>query len=480
MHLSKRVQMQLAFFLTVSLIAGAVLSFGFLNLPAMAFGIGRYHVTVDLPRSNGLYPNANVTYRGTEVGRVQSIVLADNGVQADLTLNSSIPIPADLDAHIGSQSALGELFVDLVPHTDQGPRLVDGSVIPVDRVKIPPDVNGLLDATNQGLLAIPRDNLKTAIDEGYTAVGGLGPELSRIVKGSTTLAIDARTNLDALTTLIDQAKPVLDTQTDSADAIQNWAANVAALTSSLQHHDAAMQGVLTNAPATLDQGAQLFDRLRPTLPILLANLANLADVAVVYNANLEQILVLLPATVAAVQGAGLANRDVPQKYKGIYLSFNLSVNLPPPCTTGYLPAQQIRPPSEVDYPDRPAGDLYCRVPQDSPRNVRGARNIPCESRPGKRAPTVAMCESDENYVPLNDGNNWKGDPNATDSGQPVPQPRPTDAPPPPPVAFAQYDPATGSYVGPDGKRYTQSNLAADHPNPPTLHDLMTPPEEPHP
>ena len=32
-----------------------------------------------------------------------------------------------------------------------------------------------------------------------------------------------------------------------------------------------------------------------------------------------------------------------------------------------------------------------------------------------------MCESDEKYVPLNDGYNWKGDPNATLSGQPIPQ-----------------------------------------------------------
>ena len=70
-----------------------------------------------------------------------------------------------------------------------------------------------------------------------------------------------------------------------------------------------------------------------------------------------------------------------------------------------------------DYPDRPAGDLYCRVPQDSPFNVRGARNYPCLTVPGKRAPTVKMCESDEQYVPLNDGYNWKGDPNATLSGQ---------------------------------------------------------------
>ena len=30
-----------------------------------------------------------------------------------------------------------------------------------------------------------------------------------------------------------------------------------------------------------------------------------------------------------------------------------------------------------------------------------------------------MCESNEYYVPLNDGYNWKGDPNATLSGQPI-------------------------------------------------------------
>ena len=49
--------------------------------------------------------------------------------------------------------------------------------------------------------------------------------------------------------------------------------------------------------------------------------------------------------------------------------------------------------------------------------MRGARNIPCETVPGKRAPTVKLCESNEQYVPLNDGYNWKGDPNATLSGQ---------------------------------------------------------------
>src|SRR4029450_6476540 len=81
-------------------------------------------------------------------------------------------------------------------------------------------------------------------------------------------------------------------------------------------------------------------------------------------------------------------------------------------------------------------DVYCRIAQDSPFTaVRGARNYPCLTVPGKRAPTVKMCESDEQYVPLNDGNNWKGDPNATLSGQDIPQlppgTPPAQAAPPP-------------------------------------------------
>jgi phospholipid/cholesterol/gamma-HCH transport system substrate-binding protein len=168
----------------------------------------------------------------------------------------------------------------------------------------------------------------------------------------------------------------------------------------------------------------------------------------------------------------LANSST--KHKGIYLDFNLNLNLPPPCNTGFLPVQQQRSPSDQDYPERPAGELYCRIPQDSDMNVRGVRNIPCETKLDKRAPTVELCESDEQYVPLNEGLNWKGDPNATLSGQGVPQYAPgLDPRLPSPVAAVPYDPATGDYIGPDGKRYTQTDLA--HPDNKTWQSMLVPP-----
>lgn len=481
MHLNGRIKLQLAFFAIVSLVSGSIMAAFILHVPSRFFGIGEYRVTVNLPAAAGLYRNANVTYRGTEVGRVQGIELTRTGVNAELALDSNTPIPADVDAQIHSTNAVGEQYVELVPRSGDGPPLKRGDVIPISRTAVPPDINALLAATNRGLQAIPNDNLRTAIDEAYTAFGGLGPELSRIVDGTTKLAVDARTNLDSLTTLIDQSKPVLDTQTDTAGSIQQWAANVADITGQLRDHDGNLRGVLAQGPAAVEEARALLDRVKPTLPVLLSNLVSVADVAVTYQPNLEQLLVLLPPGIEVLQGAGLANRHTKQDYKGVFLSFNLNVNLPPPCTTGYLPATQQRPPAAVDYPDRVAGDLYCRVPQDSALAVRGARNLPCETRPGKRAPTVKMCESDEEYVPLNDGYNWKGDPNATLSGQAVPQPPPgipgsTAIPPPtPPIAVAEYDPASGTYIGPDGQKYTQRNLARDG-KPPTWQELLTPPD----
>lgn len=484
MRLGRAVTIQLVIFTFVALVASTIVIFGYIRLPALLFGAGHYTVTVQLPASGGLYARANVTYRGTEVGRVTDVRLTDSDVEAVLSLRSDVHIPSDLDAQVHSVSGIGEQYVALLPRNGNGPSLKDGDVIPLSHSSIPPDINSLLSAANRGLQAIPPENVATVVNESYDAVGGLGPDLARLVQGSTQLAIDARHNLDPLTTLIDQSRPVLDSQANTSDAISGWASHLANITRQLQANDSAVADLLVKGGSAASEARQLVDRLQPSLPVLLANLVSIDKVAITYQPALEQLLVLLPAGTADLQGIAVANKD--NKHPGLYFAFNLNVNLPPPCTTGYLPAQQIRPPNFEDAPDRPSGDLYCRIPKDSPITaVRGARNYPCLNRPGKTAPTVKMCESDEEYVPLNEGTNWKGDPNATFSGQDIPQRAPGAAPPlnktpppqqvpVPPIAIAQYDPASGTYIGPDGRIYTQSDLAQSSKGE-TWQSMLTPP-----
>lgn len=503
-RLNRRVKTQLMIFAVVALVAASIMIFGFIRVPAM-LGISQYTVIVQLPRAAGLYATGNVTYRGTEVGRVKEVRLTDTGVDAVLQLRSGVDIPADLDAEVHSVSGIGEQYVALLPRSANGPALKNGDVIPVDRTSVPPNINALLNAANRGLEAIPPDNLKTVIDESYLAVGGLGPEISRIVKGSTQLAIDARTNLDPLVSLIDQSQPVFDSQADTSADIYAWSSHLADLTRQLKENDAGVEGLLTQGGPAAEEARQMIERLQPALPQLLSNFVGIGNVGRDYHAGIEQLLVVAPIVISGMQAATLTNYKT--KHPGLTLDFNLNLNIPPVCATGYLPIQQQHVPAGADgtpdegIPPRPPGDIYCRIPQDAPMYVRGARNFPCLTKPGKRAPTAAMCESDEEYVPLNDGVNWKGDPNATWTGQSVPQlppgstPDPLAAPaapaapeapgappapaavPPPPIAAADYDPLTDNYVGLDGSVYSRAELSQTGGGQ-TWQDMLIPPPAP--
>lgn len=339
MHLTRKIYIQLAVLAVISLIAGTTMAVGYIRLPAM-FGIGRYTVTMELPSSGGLYPSANVTYRGTQVGKVQSVDTDHHGgVRAVLSLESGTAIPSNLNAEVHSQSAIGEQYVALIPRDATSTPLKDGDVITEKNTSVPPPIDTLLDLSNRALLAIPHDSLKTVIDESDAAVGGLGPELSRIVKGSSQIAIDARSNLDSLTTLIDQSGPVLDSQADTAGSIQTWAANLHTITTQLRDQDTAVAGVIDKGGPAAADAQKLIARINPTLPVILANLVTVGKIAVDYHADIEQLLVLVPQGVANTQGSSLANKNSNRPYPGGYLSFALNFNLPPPCTTGFLPPQ---------------------------------------------------------------------------------------------------------------------------------------------
>ena len=195
----------------------------------------------------------------------------------------------------------------------------NGDVIPLDRTTVPPDINALLDATNRGLQAIPQDNLKTVVDEAYIAVGGLGP--GAVAAGQRyDRAGHRRPQEPRLADHADrpvQAGAGLARPTPS-DSVQAWAAHLAT-----HHRSAAEPGPggrghpREGRPAPPTRSGQLFDRLQPTLPIVLANLVSVGEVAVTYQPSLEQLLVLLPQGTAVTQAVGVHNRNTKQDYNGL-------------------------------------------------------------------------------------------------------------------------------------------------------------------
>src|SRR3984885_13695491 len=112
--LDRLTRVQLAIFAVVTVITVVIMAIFYLRLPA-AMGIGTYRVTANFVAGGGLYKNANVTYRGVAVGRVDSVGLSSDGVDVVMRLNSGTAVPSNVIASVKSVSAIGEQYVDLVP-----------------------------------------------------------------------------------------------------------------------------------------------------------------------------------------------------------------------------------------------------------------------------------------------------------------------------------------------------------------------------
>ena len=497
--MTRLIRNQLILFAALALIAVVVLGWYYLRIPAMV-GIGQYTLKADLPNSGGLYRTSSVTYRGITIGKVTNVAPTRQGVLATLSIDNRYKIPVDASANVHSVSGVGEQYLDLVSTGSPGKFLSPGQTI--TKVTVPSPIGPTLDAANRALAVLPKHKISSLLDETAQAVGGLGPALQRLVDSTQALVGDFKTNTTDVNDIIANSAPLLDSQVNSSDSIERWAHNLNSLAAQTAEKDQTLKNVLSTAPPTLDQITAVFGDVRESLPQMLANLAILADMLKRYHNNAEQLLVELPQLVAVA-------RTNYTTYPGSFvLDIALAINQPPPCLTGFLPASEWRSPADTTTVPLPSG-TYCKIPQDAPNAVRGARNYPCADVPGKRAATSRECRSNKPYVPLGT-NPWYGDPNQIRNcpapgarcDQPVTpglvipapsvnngrNPLPADKVPgtPPPVsdplqrpnsgsvecngqqpnpcvytpaepAMSIYSPRSGELTGPDGVTYTVEN-----------------------
>jgi phospholipid/cholesterol/gamma-HCH transport system substrate-binding protein len=502
--LTSFIKRQLILFGILTVVALVVLGWFYLRVPSLV-GIGQYTLKADLPASGGLYPTANVTYRGITIGKVTDVEPTQNGAQATMSIASRYKIPIDASANVHSVSAVGEQYLDLVSVGNPGKYLSPGQTI--TKGTVPSEIGPALDTANRGLEVLPKDKIASLLDETSQAVGGLGPALQRLVDATQAITGDFKTNIQDVNDIIENSGPIIESQVKSGNAIERWARNLNILAAQAAQNDQHVKSILTQAAPTADQINAVFSDVRESLPQTLANLEIVLDMLKRYNKGVEELVVFLP------QGASIAQAvAAPYEKEGMgSLDLALSINQPPPCMTGFLPAPEWRSPADTSPAPLPSG-TYCKIPQDTPANVvRGSRNIPCVDVPGKRAASPRECRSNKPYVPLGT-NPWYGDPNQirncpapaarcdqpVDPGRVIPapsinnglNPAPADRLPPggspPPVSdplqrpgsgtvqcngqqpnpcvytpsgppAAVYSPMSGELVGPDGVKYAVEN-----------------------
>ena len=150
--------------------------------------------------------------------------------------------------------------------------------------------------------------LRELLHETFNAFNGSGPELARLLESSRLLVDQANADFPQTSQLIDQVGPFLQSQIRSGNDIRALSDGLARFTSEVHQADPQLRTLLTVVPPAVDQANTAFSGIRPSFPMLAANLANLGRVGVIYHKSIEQLLVVLPALFAAIITAANGER----------------------------------------------------------------------------------------------------------------------------------------------------------------------------
>jgi phospholipid/cholesterol/gamma-HCH transport system substrate-binding protein len=392
--ITRQVKIQLAIFGALTLIAMTLIVFVYVKVPAIV-GIGQHSITADFTDGGGIYPFANVTYRGVTVGKVKSVGLDGGNVAVKMSISSSADVPSNVTASIKSVSAIGEQYVDLVPPSgEEGEMPVSeiqsGAVIDVSRTSIPVPIAKVLDDVDTLVSAVPIRSLDVVLNESSQAFDGIGPSMSELIDSTQKLLDAADEHHEATSALIDNAEVVIDSQIATAPAIRSWTADLRSFTKDLSENDSHVRALLDTVPGAADQAKGTLRDLGETVPVLADSSQILAELAVAYHVPIEQILNALPRGLATM----LANARPDRDYT-FSLALRTIVDSPGVCSTMPKSGTKYGPRGPHQLSDLElAPNSYCKIPQSDPRVARGARNLECfepGSPPGRRAATIYQC-----------------------------------------------------------------------------------------
>lgn len=375
--LTRTVRLQLVAFLVIAVLAVTYAAFRFTDL-GRVFGANGYRVTMELAESGGIFTNAEVTYRGVNVGRVGEIRLTREGIEVDLDIEPAAPpIPADLDAVVANRSAVGEQFVDLRPRHDGGAVLAEGSRIPAGRTSLPVGADKVLRDLDGLAASVPTDALRTVVDELDRAFAGTGDDLQALLDSTGEFTAAARAAMPATVKLIEDGAVVLDTQLAQSGNIKGFAGDLRLLAERLRGSDADIRELIAAAPGASASLSGLLRESGPGLGVVVANLLTTSNLMATRVDGLELALVAYPVVAVGpktvVPGDGTA-----------HLGLALNLFDPPPCTRGYEATERRAGDEVTDVPEN--AQAYCAEPVGSPIGVRGSQNAPFGGKPVQPSP----------------------------------------------------------------------------------------------
>ncbi|OHU23456.1 mammalian cell entry protein [Mycobacteroides chelonae] len=319
-----------------------------------------YPLTIQLAESGGLLPNQDVTLHGVRIGSVESLTFTGDGVNATVSVDSGVRVPASAAVRVSGLSPAGEQYLDFSAASDEGPFLSGGDVVARDRTAIPVTPAQLL--THADGVFAQVDPAKIERIKTELSLSAQGPrKLTDIVDGGVFLLSTLDSVLPETVSAIGNSRTVLSSAVDVNNGIAVTSRNLRSTLAGMNAMDGGYRKLIDQSPRVLAATDNLFTDNSDTMVQLLANLAT--------NAHLSYVRVpALNALFPTYRGSALEAFISTMHEHGLWVTADLYPRYA--CDYG----TPRHPPSSADYPE-PFLYTYCR--DDDPAVlVRGAKNAP--------------------------------------------------------------------------------------------------------
>lgn len=262
-------------------------------------------ITAYFVKTTAVYPGDEVRVAGVKVGLIRSI--DPDGAQARMTLtvDRDVPIPADATAVIVAQNLIAARYVQLAPAYDEsGPKMADGAVIPINRTAVPVEWDEVKDQLTRLATELGPDggvsgtSVSHFIDSAANAMGGNGEKLRQTMaqlSGVGRILADGSGNV---ADIIKNLATFIGALRDSNAQIVQFQDRFATLTSVLDGSRSDLDTALRNVSDVVGDVQRFIRGSRNQTAEQVQRLANVTQVLVDHQRDLEQLLHVAPTAIA--------------------------------------------------------------------------------------------------------------------------------------------------------------------------------------
>lgn len=266
-----------------------------LFVKVLGFGYTRY--TAEFAQAAALSPGNPIMVAGIEVGRVSSMKLAGDHVEAGLTVRNNVPLGKDTRAKIQVMTILGSRYLRLEP---DGPGALPGKRIPLSQTEVPYDLESLLEDATTTFDQIDSDQFAQSLAVLGRQMSGLPPVVPQAMANLHALAKITADRRDELGTLLASTQRVANTLHNQQTSLGNLVDQGQDFLGELVARQNTFHAMLSALTTLAGQLNNVVVKDRSMLDDMLANIRALSDMLGQHDDLVRSVLQAAPP---ALRGA---------------------------------------------------------------------------------------------------------------------------------------------------------------------------------